>query len=99
MQLELQASGIDENGRELSAHALAHSNARRDEMRRRRDVLPPARQAALAQLTAALQAPTADALSTALAAARLAALEGDGAVDMVSGAKGGRWMVLDCPPN
>ena len=93
MQLELQASGIDENGRELSAHALAHSNARRDEMRRRRDVLPPARQAALAQLTAALQAPTADALSTALAAARQAALEGDGAVDMVSGAKGGRWMV------
>ena len=93
MQLELQASGIDENGRELSAHALVHSNARRDEMRRRRDVLPPARQAALAQLTAAVEAHTADALITALGAARLAALEGDGAVDMVSGVKGGRWMV------
>ena len=95
MSAELQASGLDAEGNELTKRQLDASNARRDEMRRRRDVLPPLRTAALQQLAEATADGSVGALNAALEAARQAALEGDGAFDGVGGGKQ-RWSWQRC---
>ena len=95
MATELQAnSGLGANGYELSKRDQMQSNARRDEMRHRRDVLPPLRMAAIKQLTAAIEADTIKDLTIALSAAKAAALEGDGSFDGLCGGKG-RWVVTE----
>ena len=52
--LELQAAGVDGEGYVPSQRRLAASTARRDEMRRRRDTLRGAREAAVEALRSAL---------------------------------------------
>ena len=94
MSAELQASGLDAEGNELTKRQLDASNARRDEMRRRRDVLPPLRTAALQQLAEATADGSVGALNAALEAARQAALEGDGAFDGVGDGRQ-RWVVAE----
>lgn len=93
MACEMRSSGLDDNGKELSEEQQAASNAQRDEMRRRRDVLPPLRSAAAVQLDEAIATNTLPELKSAIEAARAAALEGDGAFDGVGGA--GRWMTAE----
>ena len=94
MACELRSSGLDDDGKELSELQQAVSNAQRDEMRRRRDVLPPLRSAAAMQLNEAIATNTIPELKCAIEAARTAALEGDGAFDGVGGGDG-RWMTAE----
>jgi len=94
-ELELAGAGIDAMGNELSKRKLEASNARRDELRHRRDHLHKAREDSVAQLAEAVAAPSVAKLQSALQAAREARLEGDSAQDGVCGDKGGRWVTTE----
>ena len=91
--LELKAGGVGVDGYALTARLASQLSARRDEMRRRRDTLRGARDAATAELKAAVQRGVADEISEALQAARDAALEGNGDADAIG--PGGRWMTVE----
>ena len=91
--LELQAAGVDAEGWETSRRRLAAASARRDEMRRRRDTLRGAREAAVEALRGASNTNDVGRIMAALHQAREAALEGSFEQDGLG--PGGHWMVCE----
>ena len=91
--LELQAAGVDGEGWETSRRRLAAASARRDEMRRRRDTLRGAREAAIEALRSANMTNDVGRITAALHQARNAALEGSFEQDGLG--PGGHWLVCE----
>ena len=91
--LELQAAGVDGDGYVPSQRRLAASTARRDEMRRRRDTLRAAREAAVETLRSALLSGNVGRVTEQLLVAREAALEGSFEQDGLG--PGGHWAICE----
>jgi len=93
-ELELQvANGIDKDGYDLSDADMEGIIARRDLLKLRRDTFGELRDAAQAQLRAALASSDASQMEKALRSAIVAALEGDSDEDGIG--PGGRWLTVE----
>jgi len=93
LQLQASVGCVDAEGNELDEDAIARNVARLAEIRRRRDRMHSARDEAEKALKAALVEQEMESLESALALARLAALEGE--EDGVVAGDSSRWVVSE----